>query len=222
MSEIQFFDLKKRGTIIVSSPRSGSHYLQNVVSYQLERQQIPHVTHDQLNNKNIYQDMDTSGGKYRIYIANDTLSINHLMQQENYINNWYVVRMTRQDIDNWAVSNYFMFQQQSFGVLSWDQATFKHNSTERSIYEEHFDTVEKPIYPLSELLGCLSCREKSYEISYNLSIDYNDLKNLVGVHPPWTPNDYPDIVLERDFKNGIELKKILEVYQSIEQLQQSF
>jgi hypothetical protein len=48
-------------------------------------------------------------------------------------------------------------------------------------------------------------------------MDYADLATCFQHVLVWQPNDYPEIVWERDFKNGPRVMEILQAHQSIEQ-----
>jgi hypothetical protein len=217
MSQIQLYDLKKRGTIIVGSPRSGSHYLQNVIEILLRRQQVPYVIQDQLNGRDIHQDINTGNGKYHICIANDLISKEKLIQQTKHLEEWHVIRLTRSDIISWAISCYFMFQKNSFATTT--NPEFQHSGTQQSVYQEHLDQC--PIYPLHLLLPEMGNRLQTYDVPCDVGIDYADMATYFENICPWRPNDYPEIVWERDFKNGALVKQILESHQRIEQSKQS-
>jgi hypothetical protein len=215
MSEVQLYDLRKRGTIIASSPRSGSHYLQNVINVLLGRQQIPCVIQDQLDGRDIYQNINTDAGKYYICIANDPRSKEKLFQQPNRLKEWHVIRLIRSDITNWAVSCYFMLQKNSFGNLSIKHPEFLHSGTQKSVYQEHLDQC--PSYPLNLLLHQLGNRLQTYHVPCDVSMDYADLATYIGYGLTWRPNDYPEIVWEREFANGALVRQILEAHIKIEQ-----
>jgi len=217
MGEIQLYDLKKRGTIIVASPRSGSHYLQDIIAILLRMQQIPYVIQDQLNGRDIYQDINTGNGKYHIGIANDPESKEKLMQQTKHLEEWHVIRLTRSDIISWAISCYFMFQKNSFATTT--NPEFQHSGTQQSVYQEHLDQC--PIYPLHLLLPEMGNRLQTHDVPCGVSIDYADLATCFQYVCPWRPNDYPEIVVERDFANGVLVKQMLESHQRIEQSKQS-
>jgi hypothetical protein len=216
MSEIQLYDLKKRGTIIVGSPRSGSHYLQEVIEILLRRQQVPCVLRYQLNGSDIYQDINTGNGKYYICIANDPISKEKLIQRTKHLEEWHVIRLTRSDIISWAISCYFMFQNNSFANPLIAHPEFLHSGTQRSVYQEHLDQC--PIYPLHSLLHEIGNRLQTYDVPCDVCIDYADLVTCFQHVLVWRPNDYPEIVWERDFANGALAKQILESHQRIEQL----
>jgi hypothetical protein len=220
MGEIQLYDLKKRGTIIVASPRSGSHYLQDVIEILLRMQQIPYVIQDQLNGRDIYQDINTGNGKYHIGIANDPESKEKLMQQTKHLKEWHVIRLTRSDITSWAISCYFMFHKSSFANPVIAHPEFLHNGTQQSVYQEHLDQC--PIYSLHLLLHEIGNRLQTYDVPCDVSIDYADLATCFQHVLVWRPNDYPEIVWERDFKNGALVREMLESCQSVEQSHQSF
>jgi hypothetical protein len=214
MCEVQLYDLKKTGTIIVSSPRSGSHYLQHVINKQLTENTIPTVILDQLAGKNIFQDIDIADGKYHVCIANDIRSKEYLIKQKNHSNNWHVVRLNRADLTAWAVGCYFMFQKNSFAthVSGADDIKFKHHGTKKIIYKEHLDAKGNFVYPLCQLRQELQNRSLTDEIPCDVCVDYADLKTYFGSICHWQPNGYPEFVLERDFKNGEKLKEILQEY----------
>jgi len=220
MGEIQLYDLKKRGTIIVASPRSGSHYLQDVIEILLRMQQIPYVIQDQLNGRDIYQDINTGNGKYHIGIANDPESKEKLMQQTKHLKEWHVIRLTRSDITSWAISCYFMFHKSSFSNQVTNDAKFLHSGTQRSVYQEHLDQC--PSYPLNLLLYQMGNRLRTYNVPCDVCVDYADLATCFQHICPWRLNDYPEIILERDFKNGPRVREMLESCQSVEQSHQSF
>jgi len=216
MSEIQLYDLKKRGTIIISSPRMGSHYLQDAIEVLLRRQQIPCVIQDQLIGRDIYQDINTDAGKYHICIANDLLSKEKLMQQTKHLEEWHVIHLTRSDINSWAISCYFMFQKNSFGNPLIPHPRFLHRGTQRSAYQDHLD--QYPTYPLKLLTMQMGNRLRTCDMPYHVCIDYADLATYFGHVCPWRPNDYTGIDLERDFKNGPQIKQVLQAWQLTEQL----
>jgi hypothetical protein len=220
MSEIQLYDLRKRGTVIVGAPRSGSHYIQDVIRAQLGIKNISFVNHDQVWGKNIYQEFNTGTGKYHICIANDLISKTFLMGQANLFKEWHVIRLTRSDITNWAVSCYFMLQDNSFGDQVTDNPKFKHNDTERSVYQEHL--IQRPEYPIDSLVYFLSERSQTYDVPHHVCVDYADLATFFQHVWPWRPNDYPEIVWERDFKNGALVRQMLEAHTKIEQAYPSF
>jgi uncharacterized protein YcsI (UPF0317 family) len=220
MSQIQLYDLKKRGTIIVGSPRSGSHYLQNVIEILLRRQQVPCVIQDQLNGRDIHQDINTGNGKYHICIANDLISKEKLIQQTKHLEEWHVIRLTRSDIISWAISCYFMFQKNSFANPVIAHPEFLHSGTQQSVYQEHLDQC--PIYPLHLLTMQMGNRLRTYNVPCDVCVDYADLATCFQHICPWRLNDYPEIILERDFKNGPRVREMLESHQLIEQSHQSF
>jgi hypothetical protein len=215
MSEIQLYDLKKRGTIIVSSPRTGSHYLQGVICAQLRKKRIHYVIQDQLNGRDIYQDINTGDGKYHICIANDLQSKEKLMQQTKHLEEWHVIRLIRSDIISWAISCYFMFQKNSFANPVIAHPEFLHSGTQQSVYQEHLDQC--PIYSLHLLLHEIGNRLQTYDVPCDVGIDYADLATRFQHVLVWRPNDYPEIVWERDFKNGALVREILEAHTRIEQ-----
>jgi hypothetical protein len=215
MSEIQLYDLKKRGTIIVSSPRTGSHYLQGVICAQLRKKRIHYVIQDQLNGRDIYQDINTGDGKYYICIANDLQSKEKLMQQTKHLEEWHVIRLIRSDIISWAISCYFMFQKNSFANPVIAHPEFLHSGTQQSVYQEHLDQC--PIYSLHLLLHEIGNRLQTYDVPCDVGIDYADLATCFQHVLVWRPNDYPEIVWERDFKNGALVREILEAHTRIEQ-----
>jgi hypothetical protein len=220
MSEIQLYNLRKRGTVIVSDPRSGSHYLQNVIKVLLATQRIPYVIQGQLNGRDICQVIDTSNGKYHICIANDPESKEKLMQQTKHLKEWHVIRLIRSDITSWALSCYFMFHKSSFGNQVTNDTKFLHSGTQQSVYQEHLD--ECPSYPLNLLYSQLGNRLQTYDVPCDVSMDYADLATCFQHVLVWQPNDYPEIVWERDFKNGALVREILEAHTKIEQAHPSF
>jgi hypothetical protein len=186
------------------------------------------VVHEEYVCRNIYQDIenfnaqdsDPSVSKYHISIANDLKTKEFLTQQITGLKEWHVIRLTRLNIIGWAISCYFLFHPDSFGHHAADEhVAFKHHDTKRSAYLEHL--THQPVYPINSLLFELGNRLQTYDVPCDISIDYADMATYFENICPWQPNNYPEIALERDFKNGVRVRQLLQAHQSIEQSLQS-
>lgn len=117
-----------------------------------------------------------------------------LLQHKDYIfNNFYVIKLTRQDNITHYISDY---------IYLYDTEKYPHHGANKEAY---FDLPDKICQDLPSVLKWVLDKKMLRSYNAHFSLDYEDLKTLSD----FSCNDYGDLTLESLFTNSEKIKNIL-------------
>ena len=185
------YDLCKRGTIIVSAYRSGTHFLQNSLSYYLKQFHVKKYGEvDEL-------PAEPSDG-YSIYIANSPQSKFNLLKCD--LSDYHVVLLTRDDVvAHWISYHIWMaFNTHDDRFLG---SNLPHHGGTASLFED-LPMVEQD---LGLLQLWLMEKFMANLVPADAVVDYSDLSSISSL---WSPNEY-NKTLDQLFVNHNIVKTLL-------------
>ncbi len=204
MNEItDFYDLSKKGTLIVSTYRSGTHFLYDNLVEHLQTKNIGLTLFNEVGDLEFLQ---SSGSNYKIAILNSVGPKISLVKEQCLLNDWHVVTLTRNDkLLHWM--SYYVWQQFNTEQQRVNNSNLPHHGGTRDKYKHispvTIDTSVIEQWLLEQYLVHL--------FKGSIVIDYADLSTVSGTEFIWNPNDY-GLSVEDLFVNHVEVKNLLQKY----------
>lgn len=201
MNISEFYNNKKKGTLIISSYRSGTHFIyDNLLSY-LRFNSIAINTYNEVDDIKF---LETN--RYGVAIINAVSPKLELVMNQNLIKDWHVVRLTRVDKKYHWIS-YYVWKYFNTVRQQFDNTNLPHHGGTRDRYQ-HIPQVE---FSLPEIETWLLEQLLINLFIADISLDYNELSSVTDTVFKWNPNDY-NLTLEKLFTNHFQIGKYLEHY----------
>lgn len=203
------FDTNKKGTLIVSTYRAGTHFVHDYIRDIMGSEST--VSCSEICNDNtisqlieLTNDNDT---RYKVAILNNASPKCYLFNNHDLLKNWHVVRLTRQDKTHHFISHWFWKQNFNDSQRHSD-LIFQHHGTDYQTYIDHMpDKIE---FNIESLIVWLQEQLLIFHVDADVVVDYDELKYYESDNISWTPNRYDNINLEDLFLNHHEIKILLD------------
>lgn len=210
LKEFELFDLSKRGTLIISYYRSGTHFLQDVISEKCILYNKRYGEICTVNNgiQQLEELTKLSDVNYNICILNNTVPKLYLRNKRNLLLNWHTIRLTRKNKVSHFISHWF-WQLNTLEQQKQNSGAFLHNSTTYEKYTNQLQQHGKATIDISFVESWLMEQLILELIPVDEEIDYDDLCDLTPLDFSWTPNQYNTIALSDIFVNHNELEDLL-------------
>ena len=206
------FDLNKKGTLIISTYRSGTHFLHDYIADVLGNEHVSLC--DEICNDNTINQLikltSSDNNQYKVAILNNKMPHYYLFNNKELLQQWHVVRLTRNDKSHHFISHWFWkqnFKDNDFSIDVTD-FIFQHHGTDNQTYVEHMP--KKTQFDIADLIVWLQEQLSIFHIKSDVSIDYSELKDYSSNNIQWKPNQYNNIRLEDLFTNHDEIKILLD------------
>jgi hypothetical protein len=193
-------DTTKAGTLIITTPRTGAHFLEQFICTNL-----PELV--RLREISDYSQLSAGlqKGQYFTAIINDLHFKFWLLSQLEVLENFHVVILTRKDkVMHW-ISTYLFRQGQNKKIKSPI-----HNATKNQIYTNFInenDPIELDLCEIANWMLEIGLLDNGLPCNYK--IDYSQLIDLYPGQQAWTPNDYQGIGLDTLFINHEKIEYLL-------------
>jgi len=203
------WDPKKRGTLIFSTYRCGTHFLQQVLEDSIKNSIKPvsnetysvtilgefHADFTQLN----FDYLNSSQADYTIGIVNSSYA-KFFLTTDSRLDNWHVVHLTRNDKVSHFISEWVWRQNYN------GEQKFKHHGGASQDYRE---LLNNPVlYDLEKVVDWLKEELINYHIPNTIQVDYSQLPSFELFRGQWQPNQY-NLQLADLFTNHIEIEHLL-------------
>jgi len=173
----QFVDTKKKGTLILSMPRSGNHYLCDIIDCVLWNVATPikSVNYGEIHNTAQFNKIMMEED-YTLAIINNYECLQFLGNNLDLLTNFHVIQLTRNNVLEHLISKIVFFDLSS-----------KHPH-HNSVIDK--TSIEKEDYTKTQIEVWLGHKKLLETISYNVAIDYSELKDVDCFNFEWIPNTY--------------------------------
>lgn len=199
---MKLIDTNKKGTLILSYYRSGSHFLSNLILEELQKRHIRSVLlHEICNDETVNDLKKVLKDKYAVAIMNVVNPKYDLIASPELLKDWHVIKLTRNNKLQHFISYYFWKKN------TLDNQIYKHHNTPSSVYKSNLS--DKIFYDINLVKHWLSELLILYFIHSDIELDYKDLEYLATDTVKWLPNDYSEITLSDIFINGHDIEKFL-------------
>jgi len=201
-----FYDLSKKGTLIVSTYRSGTHFLGDTLVNHLREnygQLRLVIDADEVEDLEFLQVPSYS---YEVVILNSLKPKIPLVKEQSLLDDWHVVKLTRNNKQAHWISYYI-----------WCYFNTKKQQVDNSNLPHHGGTQDKyahikpAVVDISRIEQWLLEQYLVHLFNSDVIIDYTNLHNLEGTEFKWNPNDY-GLGVEDLFVNHLEVKNLLQKY----------
>ena len=196
------YNLDKKGTLVLSYYRSGTHYLQDTIVASLPLSK----RYDEICNNGTTQ-LQRTDTCYMVAIMNSVEPKFDLIAHPELLQDWHVVKLTRKDKVQHFIS-YWFWEQNTMQQRFDDTGKFKHHGTDSQAYKSFIN--EPQHYSISAVKNWLQEQLILEFLPYDYSIDYNDLHTIGNSPIKWQPNQYGNLTLCDLFTNGKEIQDLLE------------
>jgi hypothetical protein len=198
------YDFNKKGTLVLSYYRSGTHYLQDAIVAALPKSR----RFDEICNDGTVDQLLKTDNQYMVAIMNSVEPKFNLVAHPEILDDWHVVKLTRRNKVQHFIS-YWFWEQNTMQQRFDDTGKFKHHGTDNIAYTSAI--TQKQHYDISAVKNWLQEQLVLEFLPYNYTIDYDDL-HIVGLDTTirWQPNQYGNIALTDLFTNGDEIQDLLE------------
>lgn len=199
---IDFYSKDKIGTCIVSYYRSGTHYLSDNINMYLKSNNVGNINFGEVTDL-LFTDTERS---YGVVIVNALYPKVSLVKDQGLLENWLVVKLTRNDkVQHWI--SYYIWKYLNTEQQRRNNSNLPHHGGTKNLYanlpQTHCDMDQLKFWLLEQYLLNL--------FHSDISIDYADLPLLQGAEVQWEPNDY-SITLQDLFTNYKEVEEYLTTY----------
>jgi hypothetical protein len=197
------YNLDKKGTLVLSYYRSGTHYLQDVIISLLPRSNRC----GEICNDGTIEQLLKIDKNYLVAIMNSVEPKFNLVAHTEVLNEWHVIKLTRRNKVQHFIS-YWFWEQNTMQQRFNDTGKFKHHGTNNSVYA--LGLIQLQYYPISAVKSWLQEQLVLEFLPYNYTVDYDDLPAVGQELIEWQPNEYGNITLNDLFTNGTEIQDLLE------------
>ena len=203
---------KKRGTLIFSTYRSGTHFLMRALAEHIKFSKGADYLVAALGEfHNADEQIDFSyltnlKSDYTIGIINSSFAKFFLTGKNKDLEKWHVVHLTRHDKISHFISEY---------VWRFNPTEVNHHGCTA----DHFENLKnnKVYYELYKVVNWLKEDLINYLFPCAVCIDYEDLQLIKTIHVTWQPNHY-NLQLFDLFTNSTEIENLLKTYiQAVDQ-----
>lgn len=206
------WDPKKRGTLILSSYRSGTHYLQQIIWHSISTAHkdylvLPHGEfHPDGSELNI-DDLNNLKSDYTIAILNSGYA-KFFLTNTTKLDGWHLVHLTRNDKVSHFISEW-IWRQNPEDQQGYTMQKFKHHNGKKQDYDELLN--HKIHYDLTKVIEWLKEDLINYCLPNTTRIDYSQLKFIAPYNCPYQPNRH-GLRLSDLFTNHAEIEGLLANY----------
>lgn len=221
MRQADLWNAGRRGTLIISDPRFGTHFLQKIVADRV-RVYRPVSTHSEIDKQPQAQTpvgrtlaQLASMSTYQVAIVNSVNAKTELLADPTLIESWHVIRLTRRDKVGWMRSWALFFLHAASEVHSVHDSRLLHHGTSTQTYVENLrrlGPVELDPAVIKDIASNLCLHTLSQLIAVDEEIDYDDLPDLQSEHTWWKGNDYPDLPMHELFPGYDRIQALLETW----------
>lgn len=197
------YDLNKKGTLVLSYYRSGTHYLQDVIMLTLPNTKRYGEICDDGTVKQLLQ----TSQSYMVAIMNSVEPKFNLVAHPEILKDWHVIKLTRKNKLQHFIS-YWFWEQNTMQQRFNNTGKFKHHGTDNEVYVSAL--TKKQHCDISAVKNWLQEQLVLEFLPYNYTVDYDELGNIGDGLISWEPNQYGDITLNNLFTNGTEIQDLLE------------
>lgn len=205
---VKLFDKNKTGTLIISYYRSGTHYLSDYIDLFLNHEEPESCynfqeveTYEQLEE---LTSRDIS--KYKLAIVNSIHPKFFLLNNQELLSKWHVIRLTRKNKIDHFISSYFWKKKRVDMKLP-----FKHHCTKEQAYLDFINKTGKETYDEELVKIWITEQLLTYVTPCDVQIDYDELPLIDpnDYYLTWQPNKYGNLGLSDIFNNYQEIEKLL-------------
>lgn len=221
MRQADLWRASRRGTLIVSDPRFGTHFLQKIVADRVR----PHRAVDTRSEIDKQPEIDqpirltlaalAGESAYQVAIVNSVNAKTELLADPGLLEPWHVIRLTRRDKVGWMRSWAWFFLHPGSEVSSGHADRLLHHGTSAQSYIENLHRlgpVELTPDVIKDIASNLCLHALSPLIPADEEIDYGDLPGLQSEHTWWKGNDYPDLSMQTLFPGYDRIRPLLEAW----------
>lgn len=223
----RLWDPHKKGTLIISDPRAGTHFLQRTVADMVSQHQAV-VRNDEIDLEPTKNWPGSVGRtltglaqrpEYQVAIINSVVAKNELIAHPDLTVNWHLIRLTRRDKIGWFRSWALFFLHEQSEHNQGPSGPLQHHGTSQETYLQSLASLG-PIKidgeGIKHIGGNLSLHVLCKMVPVDEEIDYDDLAALETQYTRWKANRYPEVALDRLFANWSELEPLLISWSSID------
>ena len=221
MRRVDLWDAGRRGTLIISDPRFGTHFLQKIVADRVRA----HRAVDTNNEIDILPEADqpvrltltrlADQSHYQVAIVNSVNAKTELLADPDLLDQWHVIRLTRRDKVGWMRSWALFFLHQASEVHGAGHDRLLHHGTSSQAYIKSLHDsgpVELDPVVIKDIASNLCLHALSQLIPADEEIDYDELPDLQSEHTWWKGNDYPDLPMQALFPGYDRIRPLLEAW----------
>ena len=221
MRQVDLWNAGRRGTLIVSDPRFGTHFLQKIVADRV-RAYRPADTQSEIDK--LPETEDPIGLKltqlagesnYQVAIVNSINAKTALVADPALLEAWHVIRLTRRDKVGWMRSwVWFFLHGASEGNHAGHNRLLHHGTAAQAYIESLRDAGPVELTPLviKDIVSNLCLHALSLMIPVDEEIDYDELPDLQSEHTWWKGNDYPDLPMQSLFPGYDRIEPLLRTW----------
>ena len=208
LNDFNIIDPTKKGTLILSYFRSGTHFLHDVIGTNCAKAT---VTHYEICNDDTIQQLvaitDQDDTNYHVCILNNTVAKFYLRKANRLLSKWHTIRLTRNNKIGHFIS-YWFWELNTLEQRCNNTGRFLHNSTPANRYKKYLQ--EGPVEVDINVVAAWLQEQLILElINTDVEIDYDDLAKFSNVNIEWSPNHYGDINLSDMFVNHAQVEDLL-------------
>ena len=215
-----------KGTLIVSDPRTGTHFLQSTVADLVAQHRA--VSSNGEIDLEPTKDWPGSTGRilrqlaqqdeYQVAIVNSVVAKTELIARPDLMTDWHVIRLTRRDKIGWFRSwaLFFLHEHSEHQDMS---GCLQHHGTAQETYLRSLDRhgpMQFDGLKVKSIGGNISLHVLAKLVAVDEEIDYDDLPALASQHTHWKGNQYPQVDLNRFFTNWPEIEPLLANWSAID------
>jgi len=222
----RLWDPLKQGTLIVSDPRTGTHFLQRAVADRVG----PHravVRNDEIDLDpttawpgSVGRVLDQLIGQdqYQVAIVNSVVAKTELIARPDLMRHWHVIRLTRRDKISWFRSWALFFLHAHSEHHRGDGPLLHHGTTQETYLHSLTSqgAIELDGHSVKDIGGNLSLHLLCKMVAVDEEIDYENLPALASQYTEWKANQYPEIGLDRLFTNWAEIEPLLASWSAVD------
>lgn len=199
------YDKDKVGSIILSTYRSGTHFLHDCIIDMLPLS----VGYGEIcNDQSIRQlkELSIKSSRYKVCILNCVSPKFKLYSELSLLQDWHVIRLTHENKIKHFISHWFWKLNQESERMN-DSGKYKHHGTPADVYS---NSLKEPvILDIESVIVWLQEQLIIHHLPIDTSLDYSNLKNLSTSNIRWNPNLYDNISLQDLFINHQEIYDLL-------------
>lgn len=229
-SSVPLWQPDRKGTLIVSDPRFGTHFLQRIIADAVARER-PVEKNDEIDlapiqgwPQSVRSVLERLGDResYQVAIVNSVVAKNELIAHPEALAQWHVIRLTRRNKIGWFRSFGLFFMHEHSELNSTpEQRTSRllHHGTPQEDYLDSLASQGPMIIDaqtVNQIGGNLSLHLLSKLVAVDVEVDYDDLPGMQSEHTWWKGNQYPDMAMDQMFADWSEIEPILANWHEID------
>lgn len=221
MRQADLWNAGRRGTLIVSDPRFGTHFLQKIVADRVRPYRAvdirSEIDKEPQADRPIGITLARLAGEiaYQVAIVNSVNAKTELLADPDLLDAWHVIRLTRRDKVGWMRSWALFFLHQASEVYSTHDDRLLHHGTSAQSYIKNLHQsgpIELHPEVIKDIASNLCLHALSLMIPADEEIDYHELPGLESEHTWWKGNDYPDMPMQMMFSGYDRIEPLLQAW----------